>query len=218
MDLLAITDIHGRTDRYESMLEQGPEPDVVVLGGDLTHFGTPDQAESIVESAREHANTVLAVAGNCDSAEIDRRLTDLGVSVHSEGKTVHGVGIFGVSAMPPWHGNMYAFSEADIDTYLQAGYSQVEHLDEHVIVSHTPPKNAEVDRVSSGEAVGSTSVRKWVDDLQPRLVISGHVHEARGSSTIGPTRVVNCGPARDGFYARIDLDPDGETMIDLREM
>lgn len=217
MQILAITDIHGRTDRFESILSGEPSADLLVLGGDLTNFGRPDDAMSIVDRAADHSEQVVAVAGNCDSKAIDRALSEAGVSVHSEGQAIYDYGVFGVSAMPPWQGTMYEFSENDIDAYLSAGYGMVDECDETILVSHTPPRDSGVDLTRSGEAVGSTSVRKHVEQVEPALVLSGHVHEAAGVSDIGPSTVVNCGPAKNGSYATVTLDPTG-TDVEMKQL
>lgn len=41
--------------------------------------------------------------------------------------------------------------------------------------------------------VGSTAVRDAISDNQPLLGLHGHIHESRGSSKLGSTRIVNPG-------------------------
>lgn len=207
MNILAVTDIHGRKDLFRRILEQTEHPDLLCIGGDLTDFGTVADAEEIVDLAGEFSDRVFAVAGNCDSREIDQMLTDRGISVHGEGEVVEEIGIFGVSAMPIWNNTMYEFTEEEIDVYLKAAHSMVEDCEHKIMISHTPPVRSGVDEIRSGEAVGSSSVRSWVEDSEPDLVLSGHVHEARGKNELEATQVVNCGPAKTGSYARIHFSP-----------
>jgi Icc-related predicted phosphoesterase len=209
MRLLCITDIHGEVRRFEKILAAEPKADVLIIGGDFTNFGKPPEAAHLLNLAQAHTPQVLAVAGNCDSAEIDQLLFDRGVSLHQGGVQIGDIGFFGLSAMPPWKGNMYEFPEEELDRFLAASYAQVEGSPKYIMVPHCPPRNSEVDRSGSGVNVGSTAVRNWMDKVKPILVICGHIHEARGQAKIGGTVVVNCGPAREGNYAVAEV---GETV------
>ena len=64
-----------------------------------------------------------------------------------------------------------------------------------VLVSHSPPKGA-VDVSSRGDSLGSVSVRVAILLAKPSLVVCGHIHGSGGKQArIGPTPVVNAGPA-----------------------
>ncbi len=139
MNLLCITDIHNRIEPFQHILKDAGPVDMVLLGGDLTNFGTPEDVEKLVHLAQSINSPVLAVVGNCDSAPIDRRLMELGVSVAGRGMIINGVGIHGISAAPPWHRGMYEFTEEELALHLQAGYSQIQNARWHVVLAHAPP-------------------------------------------------------------------------------
>lgn len=218
MRLVCLSDIHGNRSGMLRILEDAGPADVLVLAGDLTHFGGPDDADPIVRLARDACDTVFAVAGNCDSRDIDDRLAELGVSLMRQAVVHQGAAFYGLSAMPIWMGNMYEMTEAQLAAALRDGHRQLDGAGEgltEVIVAHPPPRDCRVDRTRSGQHVGSTAVREWIEQKQPSLVVCGHIHEGRGTDTIGPTRVVNCGAAFQGYYAVVEL---GETIdIELRE-
>ncbi|MDZ7344572.1 MAG: metallophosphoesterase family protein [candidate division KSB1 bacterium] len=216
MRLLCITDIHGTIHRFEKILAATPRADLLIIGGDFTDFGKPPEVERLLDLAQAHTPQVLAVAGNCDSAEIDQLLIERGVSLHGRGVRIHDIGFFGLSAMPPWRGDMYEFSEEELDRFLAAGYAQVEGSPSYIMVPHCPPRHSGVDRSASGANVGSTAVRSWVDKVKPILVVCGHIHEARGQSKIGETLVVNCGPARDGNYVVAEVG--NEVKVELKKV
>jgi Icc-related predicted phosphoesterase len=219
MRLVCLSDIHGNRPVMLRILEDAGTPDVLVLAGDLTHFGEPGDADQIVRLARDVCDTVFAVAGNCDSRDIDDRLTQLGVSLMRNATVHQSAAFYGLSAMPIWMGNMYEMTEAQLAEALRAGHRQLDGAGEgltEVIVAHPPPRGCRVDRTRRGEHVGSTAVREWVEQVQPSLVVCGHIHESRGTDSIGPTRVVNCGAAFQGFYAVVEL---GETIeVELRSV
>ncbi len=208
MRLVCITDLHGDPGALDRILADAGPADVVLLGGDITSFGTPNAAEFLVRRVLEYCPQVGAVAGNCDSVAIDERLAALGVSLFRRGVMVRDVGLYGVSAMPPWTGTMYELSEDEIAAALEAGRGQLAQPQREVVLSHAPPRGTRLDRTRRGEHVGSVAVRQFIEQVQPALVLCGHIHEARGIDQLGATTIVNCGPAFDGQYAVAELDVD----------
>jgi len=215
MRLLGITDLHGSPAALDRILASAGPVDLILLGGDLTNFGSPAEAERLVRQAEATGTKVLAVAGNCDSAEIDRRLAELGVSLAGRGVVHDGVGLHGLSAMPPWRRDMYQLTEDELAEVLRVGYAQIAGAGRHVLLSHPPPHGGRLDCTSAGKHVGSTALRDFIDETQPELVLCGHIHEARGVEKLGCTTAVNCGPAAAGCYALAELG-DG-LKVDLRQ-
>jgi len=216
MRLLCITDIHSEVGCFEKILAHEPAADLLIIGGDFTNFGKPPEVDHLLNLAQAHTPQVLAVAGNCDSAAIDQRLIERGVSLHTRGVRIGDIGFFGVSAMPPWKGNMYEFPEEDLDRFLAASFAQVEGSSRYIMVPHCPPRNSGVDRSAMFMSVGSTAVRSWVDKVKPILVVCGHIHEARGQAKISDTVVVNCGPAKNGNYAVAEVG--NEVKVELKRI
>jgi Icc-related predicted phosphoesterase len=206
MKILCVTDIHNRLESFQHILKDAGSTDLVLLGGDLTNFGTPEHAENIVHLAQSIKVPVLAVSGNCDSAKIDQRLTELGVSVAGRGLIIDGVGIHGLSAAPPWRSGMYDFEENELARHLEEGYMQIENAQRHVVLSHVPPRDGKLDRTRFFQHVGSLALREFIEQKQPELVICGHIHESRGVEMIGGTTVVNCGPAAAGCYVIAEIN------------
>ena len=56
--------------------------------------------------------------------------------------------------------------------------------------------------------MGSSGVRKIIEETQPTLNVCGHVHESICKDTIGQTTVVNPGDASTGHACIIDLSED----------
>jgi Icc-related predicted phosphoesterase len=216
MRLLCITDLHGSATALARILAHAGPTDLVLLGGDITNFQSPDRAERLVQQAQVTGVPVLAVAGNCDSPQIDQRLAEMGVSLFGRSAIRNGVGFYGVSAMPPWTGTMYELTESQIETALTAGRTEVlrHHLATEVILSHPPPRGL-VDRTRSGQHVGSTALRSFIERHRPILVVSGHIHEARGVDRWESTTVVNCGLAGAGCYALVELS--AAVAVQLRQ-
>ncbi len=206
MRMLGITDLHGDREALRRILAEAGPVDAVLFGGDVTHFGTPDEAEQLVALAEPSAPTVLAVAGNCDSAEVDARLVELGVSLAGRGVAIGELGLHGLSAIPPWIRKMYQATEEELAAALEAGCGQVASARLHAVLAHVPPHGLSADRTFFGRHVGSRALRALVDEKAPALVVCGHIHEARGVEQLGRTTIVNCGHALQGYYALVDVD------------
>jgi uncharacterized protein len=204
--ILYVVDVHDRFDAVPHAVSHLDPVDVLVVGGDITTFGTPDDAERAIELWRPLAPRLLAVAGNCDSAAIDVRLVDLGVSIDGRGVVVDGVGFGGVSAAPlsPLH-TPYELPDDELGRRGAAALADVDGCRLRIFCPHGPPHGTACDRVRSGQHVGSPALRALVEREEPDVVLCGHIHEARGEDTIGVARVVNPGPIAAGHYALVEI-------------
>ena len=112
--------------------------------------------------------------------------------LHGEGATVGGVRFFGLGGgvpVTPFGAWSFDLTEDEAAGLLAAAEPGC------VLVTHSPPQGA-ADVSSRGASLGSTAVRAAVERLLPRLVVCGHVHASAGvRALIGPTPVVNAGPA-----------------------
>jgi Icc-related predicted phosphoesterase len=215
MRIAYLVDVHGQFDAVDDAMGEIGAADLLIIGGDITTGGTPDQAATAIQRWRRLAPRLLALAGNMDSAEIDARLSDLGLALDARGYRLGAVGVFGVSAAP--HSPLrtpYELSEDELDRRISDGFSAVRECSVKVFCPHAPPRGTSCDRLPNGEHVGSTAVRSFVDREQPDVVLCGHIHEARGVDRIGATQIVNPGPAGAGHYAIVDIDETVTVRLD----
>jgi Icc-related predicted phosphoesterase len=210
-----VVDVHDRFDAVPRVLVETGEVDVLVVGGDLTTFGTPDDAERALELWRPLAPRLLAVAGNCDSPAIDERLVELGVSIDGRGVAIDGVGLAGVSASPftPLH-TPHELPDEELGRRAAAGLTEIAACAVRIFCPHAPPYGTACDRLHSGEHVGSAALRALVEREQPDLVLCGHIHESRAQDTLGPTLVVNPGPVASGHYALVEIEEGVTVTLD----
>jgi Icc-related predicted phosphoesterase len=217
MKILAVTDIHGAYTTLREILGAEKFLDAVVIGGDLTTFGSRKEAEDVVTGLAIYGAPLVTVAGNMDPSDIDAAFDELGLSINGKGRIIAGVGFFGVSGAPlsPLH-TPNEITEQEILARAERGWKDVKEAALHVFVPHSPPLNTSLDRIRSGKHVGSSAVREFIERAGPAVVVCGHIHEARGVEQLGRSTVVNCGPAADGCYAVLDLQ-DG-VSVDLKRM
>jgi uncharacterized protein len=215
MKIAYLVDVHDQFDAVPEAMAKIGAVDLLLIGGDITTGGTPDEAARAVEDWRSLAPRLLALAGNMDSAAIDGRLAELDVALDSRGVTFGDVGVFGVSAAPrsPLH-TPYELSDDELARRIEDGFRAVKDCRVKIFCPHAPPSETACDRLPSGEHVGSVVIRAFIEREQPDLTLCGHIHQARGTDEIGRTQIANPGPARAGHYALVEVDGDVVVRLD----
>ena len=215
MRLGYVVDVHGHVESVPRALEEMGAIDLLVIGGDLTTGGSPDDAERAIEAWTPLVPSLLAVAGNMDSAAIDTRLDELVVALDGRGASFGDVGVCGVSASPisPLR-TPYELADDELERRIERAFAGVAGSRVTVFCPHAPPLGTSCDRLASGEHVGSAVIRTFVERAQPDVVLCGHIHEARSEDTIGRSRVVNPGPVSAGHYAVVEIDGGVDVRLD----
>jgi Icc-related predicted phosphoesterase len=215
MRIAYVVDVHDRVEAVPRALAAIEPVDVLLVGGDITTFGTPEAAAQAIESWRPLAPRLFAVAGNMDSAAIDARLIELGVTLDGRGVAVGDVGLAGVSAAPfsPLH-TPHEIPDEELARRAEAGLREVSECRVRILCPHAPPHGTACDRLRSGEHVGSPALRALVEREQPDLVLCGHIHESRGEDKIGASRIVNPGPVASGHYALVEVTDEVTVVLD----
>ncbi|MGB5875335.1 MAG: metallophosphoesterase [Bacteroidota bacterium] len=217
MRILAFSDVHGSHDTVEEILRREAGYDIILIGGDLTTYGTGGQAESAIRKFLAFGKPLLLVAGNMDPAPVEETMARMGVSIDARGVIIDDVGFFGVSAAPlsPLH-TPNEIPEEEIRRRADAGWKDVTPARWRIFVPHSPPKDTRLDKIFLGSHVGSRAVREFIQENGPDLMICGHIHEARGEDSLGKTTLVNCGQAGKGYYVIVDVND--EITISMRQL
>ena len=88
-----------------------------------------------------------------------------------------------------------------------------EALKKAVIIAHDPPRGCcdfvMRPRIGEDGHVGSRSIRRFIEEVQPKAWFCGHIHEAYGVDMIGDTYIFNC--ANSGPYDLRGFIYDTET-------
>lgn len=215
MRIAYVVDVHGRFEAVPQAAGALAPADLLIVGGDITTGGTPDEAAEAIESWRPLGPRLLALAGNMDSPAIDARLAELGVALDGHGFVFGNVGVFGVSAAPrsPLH-TPYELDDQELERRIEAGFAEVEACPVKIFCPHAPPLRTACDRLRSGEHVGSAVIRAFVEREEPDLVLCGHIHESRGTDEIGRSRIVNPGPVSAGHYALVEVNDQLDVRLD----
>jgi Icc-related predicted phosphoesterase len=209
--VLGLVDLHWSGNR-PLRLPALSDVDLVLLGGDLTHFRGVDVARRIVDEIRAAGSEVLAVCGNCDRREIESYLDDEGIALDRKARRIAGATFIGLSGGLPFGGCPYERSEEEFAAACDEARVAAEAVAGNgptILLSHQPPHGTRCDRVLRLKHVGSRSIRLLVEDVQPALVLCGHIHESRGRDLIGESVVVNPGPWKAGHSLRFSISGSG---------
>jgi Icc-related predicted phosphoesterase len=187
--IVALSDLHGYLPRNV------PSADLAIFAGDICPEvrGSAQPGRHAIAGLAQidwlrttfapwleqiDAKTIVLVWGNHDYAG-EMSTHDL-PKMRAQILTDHGIEVDGVSIYgSPWTfmaPDVWAFDapESQIDAYLAAAPDRVD-----ILVTHGPPAGV-LDRLVSGERVGSHAIKRAADRLDPRLHIFGHIHEGRG--------------------------------------
>jgi Icc-related predicted phosphoesterase len=208
--IAAIGDIHvskSSQGLFQAIFSQITESaDVLVLCGDFTDYGIPDEARVLARELTHVKIPVLAVLGNHDyeggkQDEIRQILSDHGVTVlDGEATEVHGVGFagvkgfaggFGRGALGPWGERaikQFVQEAVDEALKLEAALARL-RTQRRVALLHYSPIRATVE----GEPVeifpylGSSRLEEPINRYRVSAVFHGHAHRgtAEGRTSTG---------------------------------
>ncbi len=220
MLLLVVTDIHGNLGAVDRIIKavNKKKIDAVLVAGDVTDFGTGDNALQVLNLFKQVSKKIFYVPGNCDYVDtFDTKELDE-MSLHGRYTKIGNVTVIGVggSVETPFS-TPFELGEEEIDSLLEKAYRAAKQPKDFILISHTPPYNTRLDLTASGIHAGSKAVRSFIEEYEPKLVICGHIHEARGIDTLGKILMVNPGPARRGFYALVKIEGAQQPEIYLGE-
>ncbi|MCA9791680.1 MAG: metallophosphoesterase family protein [Candidatus Eremiobacteraeota bacterium] len=205
MRVLFMVDLHWGGQRGLEWPDE--QADLVLLGGDLTNFCGGAVAAKVIDAAASRYGRVMAVCGNCDLPEAEATLRQLDVDLDGRARDLEGVRFLGLSGGLPFGNCPYERSENDYRD-LAAELFAEDHPRPLILVSHQPPHGVACD-LTRGRHVGSTALRQAIQDHQPDLVLSGHIHEGIGTDQVGRTTVANPGPWMARRYLTFDVDSSG---------
>lgn len=205
MKIAAVGDLHYDGSGHEVLTELARgarEGDALVLCGDLTTHGDPEQMRDVAAALDTLDMPVVSVLGNhdYDSDEVGpirRLLEDAGVAVLDGGTVVVGdVGFAGVKGFPGGFGRgaLGAFGEPEVRAFAQAAVDEALKLENalrnlrtriKVVVLHYAPLVGTVE----GEPpeiypyLGSSRLLSPVEMLGADVVFHGHAHTGSPRAT-----------------------------------
>jgi len=177
----------------------GESADVLVLCGDLTDYGTPEEARVLARELGATKIPRVAVLGNHDfesgaSAEVARILADAAGVIVLDGTAVEvlGVGFAGVKGFAGGFGEraLQSWGEEPIKAFVRAALDEALKLETALARLRTPGRVALLHYAPIGETVGgepteifpflgSSRLEEPLNRYRPSVVFHGHAHRGR---------------------------------------
>jgi Icc-related predicted phosphoesterase len=217
--IAAAGDVHAseatreRVERAFAQVEH--EADVILLAGDLTTTGEPEQARVLADACRDLSIPVFAVLGNHDfhagrAADVTALLEEAGVRMLDRcWKACDVAGVqFGVVGTKGFVGGFPGSVLPDFgepllrqvyeETTLEAeaiakGLQEIVHCDLRVVLLHYAPVEATIEGEPGGIHVmlGSDRLATPIAEYGADLVLHGHAHAGSFQGRIGQIPVYN---------------------------
>ena len=215
--IAAIGDLHVHEDSangVQDVINQASQnADVLVLCGDLTHLGLPQEAQNLADDLRGCTIPVVAVLGNHDYQsghvdEVKKILKSTKVVILDEGETftLNGVGFAGVKGFGGGFDKhmLTPFGEEAVKHFVTEAVNESLKLEvalqglrteKTVVALHYAP----ISGTLIGEPpeifpfLGSSRLAETIDHFDVNAVFHGHAHQGthEGKTTKG-TPVYNC--------------------------
>jgi len=216
MKIVSFGDVHMAIGQMRKIAVELSTADLLILSGDLTNFGGVADTTKVLTAARSYCSAVLALPGNLDRPEVIGFLRAENVALHGESRRIGQLGLFGCggSNITPFHSPLQ-YQDAQLGEVLAQAYTGVADAPVQLMICHTPPYGTKLDRLTNGTPVGSVSVRQFIEQHQPHLCITGHIHESPGVDFIGRTKILNAGQFAAGGYIVVRYD-DGILDAELK--
>ncbi len=219
MKILISSDLHYRLKQFDWIDSVSSQYDAVILAGDLldisSHLDLNLQAtvmQKIIRSMSEKTQ-VFVCSGNHDGNE--KNEADEFVSPWIQELRAHNLFVDGdtietdeyvFTLFPWWDGDV---TKQDVLKQLEAECPQ--NTKKWIWVYHSPPDQAMTSWVGKRH-IGDSDLNNWIEQYNPYLVISGHIHESPFKSEgswadkLNNTWVLNAGSHIGDIPAHIIID------------
>ncbi|HVF78673.1 MAG TPA: metallophosphoesterase [Solirubrobacteraceae bacterium] len=238
--IAAVGDLHCRESQRDQIVaafaQIGSEVDVILLAGDLTTHGEPEQALILADACRPLDTPVLTVLGNHDwhsnrRDDVVEVLLDAGIVVLDRDHAILDIGEIelGVVGLKGFVGGfdgntipdfgepllrrVYDETSADVDA-LDAGLRAIAACELRLVLLHYAPTTGTL----IGEPreiwafLGSDRLAAPILAHRPHVVMHGHAHAGTFEGAIGDVPVYNVSaPVIGGDFCVFELTGAGAT-------
>src|SRR6266849_8416251 len=206
----ALGDLHctkSSQGAFQSLFSRiGEAAELLLIAGDLTDYGLPDEARVLAKEIATLRVPVVAVLGNHDfesgkEADVHQILVDAGIVVlNGDACEMHGIGIagvkgfgggFGKRALGPWGETIikqFVREAVDEALKLEAALARLRTTQLITLLHYSPiQKTVDGEPLEIYPFLGSSRLEEPIGRYPVSLVVHGHAHrgQLQGSTKSG---------------------------------
>jgi Icc-related predicted phosphoesterase len=200
----ASGDLHARLDRPNRLQrifrEVNDQADILLLAGDLTDHGDPDEAEQLAEEMSAVRVPIVAVLGNHDyemgkADEVVRilsrggiRILDGGFFIFEKRLAIAGTkgfaGGFGRATLEPWGEEpikRFVFEAVNESLKLESALARIKDYPKRIALMHYAPVHGTVEGENPEliPFLGCSRLAEPIDNFGADFAVHGHAHKGR---------------------------------------
>lgn len=214
--IIAISDTHTLHHKVDL-----PDGDILIHAGDFTSFGRRQEVHDFFEwltnNVHKYTYGIAFIAGNHDRSFdsqymrhyeywdlfkeheelskpswVQQHIKELPSNIHyleNESVNLGGLNIWGSPYSPWFYGDTWAFNKHRGKDISKVWKTIPNNTD--IIVTHSPVAHILDQTFYTEEFVGCADLRTIVKQIQPKLHVSGHIHESYGIHVEDGTTYLN---------------------------
>lgn len=200
MKILVFGDTHGDLFSLSEIHERAKDADLVICLGDITVFGS--DLYFLLEIINNFPKKVLMMHGNHEfeeEMELACKEFDNIQFTHQEIINADDYDFL------TYGGGGFAVQDPIFEQLAPGFIENTRNKNKTILLLHGPPANTKLDIPYDDYHCGNQTVREFIEETQPLLVLAGHIHECEGETDyINDSILHNPGPLG--------------TMIDLKKL
>lgn len=197
MKFLVFSDVHEDKAQVTKLGKRAKDKDIdfVIVAGDFTNFNR--SLTQILKQFNSWGKPVYVIPGNHEEGEDYTNSVanyENLVNLHKSSVEVGDYILLG------YGGDGFSKQDSEFRKLARSWYGQYKNK-KIVLVTHGPAYGTKLDKLPAGHS-GNIDYRKFIERINPKLAISGHLHETIGEiDKIKDTKVIN--PCWDGMIIEL---------------
>lgn len=190
MKILAFVDTHGSLAYISRVISTAKreKPDFLICAGDLTFFGS--KLKQLILKLKSAKIPLIIIPGNHETNQELKQISEESIICLDRATyTIGDYTFFGYSE------GGFLERDPEFEKIAEKVKKSLVKNKKLILIFHAPPYGTNTDKILGVGHVGNKSLRKFIEQTKPKLVICGHIHECENKKDkIKDSLIINPGP------------------------